>query len=86
MSKEMTLSCSKSENPVTLKLVLWNRSIWLINVIGCYLGGVLESKFAFSTKKNQIPNIPIVLLLHIDILLYFPFFVDTAILNDNVFR
>lgn len=32
MSKEMTLSCPKSENPVTLKLVLGNRSIWLVNV------------------------------------------------------
>lgn len=82
----MTLSCSKSENPVTLKLVFWNVSIWLVNVIWYYLGGVLESKLAFSAKKKQIPNTCLVLLLHIDTLFYFQSFMDIDILNDGIFR
>lgn len=51
-----------------------------------YLGGVLENKLAFSAKKNQIPNTHRVLILHMDILLYFQVFVDIAILNDDMFR
>lgn len=89
VSIEMTLSCSKSENPVTLKLVFWNGSTWLVNVIWYYLGGVLDSRLAFSAKENQIPNTHIVLSLHIDILFYFQSFVvwnDRDILNDDMFR
>lgn len=72
----MTLSYSKSENPVTLKLVFWNGATWLVHVICYYLGGVLESKLAFSAKESQIPNTHVVLSLRADILFYFQSFVN----------